>query len=44
MNGYLTCQGPGYGSIIVFAGVGWQGQKWTINMRSRTSVPSASAM
>ncbi|HEY2113148.1 MAG TPA: CVNH domain-containing protein, partial [Dongiaceae bacterium] len=30
MNGYLTCQGPGYGSIIVFAGIGWQGQSRTI--------------
>jgi hypothetical protein len=30
MNGYLTCQGNGYGSIIVFAGIGWQGQSRTI--------------
>src|SRR6185369_1377603 len=40
MNGYLTCQGPGYGSIIVFSGIGWQGQSRTIQY----AIPDLSAI
>jgi hypothetical protein len=31
INGYLTCQGRGFGPIVVYAGTGWQGASRTIS-------------